>query len=175
MIIGLDWALAENKRPGSRYFARIDPAAIAFSGHSCGGILSLQMSADRRVKTLVIHNSGVFPNHPQRPQLITDKAWLQERLHTPLLYVIGNTTDVGHAVAVDDFARIAHVPVFLAEADVGHGGTLREDNGGPGTQVALAWLQWQLRGNRRAAAMFTGKDCGLCRNTTWKVQRKNIP
>lgn len=174
MIKGLDWILAENKRPESRYFGTIDPKAIAFSGHSCGGILAIQMSADRRVRTLIIHNSGVFPNHPQRPQLVTNKAWLQERLRSPVLYVIGNTSDVGHAVAIDDFSRIDHAPVFLAEADVGHGGTLREAGGGAGAQVALAWLQWRLRGDKRAAADFTGADCGLCRNAAWKIRRKKI-
>lgn len=36
----IDWALAENARPGSRYFGRIDPDAIAVSGFSCGATTS---------------------------------------------------------------------------------------------------------------------------------------
>ena len=31
----IDWALAENRRSGSRYFGRIDPNQIAISGFSC--------------------------------------------------------------------------------------------------------------------------------------------
>ena len=56
----VDWALAENQRAGSPYFGRIDPALIAYSGWSCGGLQALQVAKDPRVKTLVIHNSGVL-------------------------------------------------------------------------------------------------------------------
>jgi len=174
MIRGLDWAIAENSRRDSPYFNRIDTQAVAFSGHSCGGILSIQMSNDPRVKTLIIHNSGVFPNKPERPTLITDKTWLQDRLHTPILYIIGNESDVGHPVALDDFSRINHVPVFLGQLDVGHGGTFREPNGGRAAAAAVAWLDWQLRGDKRAAAQFVGTNCGLCRDSAWKVQRKGL-
>jgi dienelactone hydrolase len=171
---GLDWALAENKRKGSPYYGRIDPNAVAISGHSCGGILSIQMAPDPRIKAVIIHNSGVFPNRPERPTLITDKAWLKG-LHTPILYIIGNPTDVGYPVAQDDYTKIDHVPVFLASLkSVGHGGTFAQPNGGAAARVAVDWLEWQLRGDKRAARIFTGADCGLCRNPDWVVQRKRI-
>ena len=51
----VDWALAENQRSGSPYFGRIDPALIAYSGWSCGGVQALQVAKDPRAKTLVIH------------------------------------------------------------------------------------------------------------------------
>jgi hypothetical protein len=175
VVKGLDWALAENKRKGSPYYRRIDPNAVAISGHSCGGIVSIQMAPDPRIKAVIIHNSGVFPNRPERPQLVTDKAWLKG-LHTPILYVIGNPTDVGYPVAEDDFARIDHVPVFLASLkSVGHGGTFSQPNGGVAAQVALAWLEWQLRGDKRAARLFVGSACGLCGDADWIVQRKGFP
>lgn len=174
VVKGLDWALAENKRKRSPYYGRIDPRAVAISGHSCGGIISIQMASDPRIKAIIIHNSGVFPNRPERPQLITDKAWLKG-LHTPILYAIGNPSDVGYPVAQDDFARIDHVPVFLASLkSVGHGGTFSQANGGIAAQVALAWLEWQLRGDKRAARLFVGSACGLCSDPNWSVQRKGI-
>src|SRR5690606_19338169 len=46
---GIDWALAENKRAGSRYHGRIDPAMVAVAGHSCGGLQALQLAGDPRV------------------------------------------------------------------------------------------------------------------------------
>jgi hypothetical protein len=174
MLAGLDWALAENKRRGSQFFGRIDLKAVAFSGHSCGGILSLQISDDTRVKTVIIHNSGIFPNIPQRPQLITDKAWLDTRLHTPILYIIGNSDDVGHPMAMDDFARITKVPVFVAERDTGHEGTFAQPNGGINSQIAVQWLEWKLRDNRQAARMFVGANCGLCVDPTVIVRRKGF-
>src|SRR6185503_8631052 len=56
----IDWALAENKRSGGPYFGRIDPALVAYSGWSCGGLQALAVAKDPRVKTMVLHNTGVF-------------------------------------------------------------------------------------------------------------------
>ena len=63
----VNWALAENQRAGSPYFGRIDPAQIAYSGWSCGGLQALQVAKHPRVKTLVIHNSGVLNEVPAAP------------------------------------------------------------------------------------------------------------
>jgi hypothetical protein len=60
----VDWAVAENTRSGSPYFGRIDPAQIAYSGWSCGGVQALQVAKDPRVKTLVLHNTGILNNGP---------------------------------------------------------------------------------------------------------------
>jgi hypothetical protein len=38
----------------------------------------------------------------------------------------------------------------------------------------VAWLDWQLRGDARAARTFTGRDCGLCRDQAWSVQKKRL-
>ena len=62
---------------------------------------------------------------------------------------------------MDDFRRISHVPACAANFPVGHGGTYREPHGGEFTVVALAWLQWQLKGDKKAAKMFVGNDCDL--------------
>ena len=62
---------------------------------------------------------------------------------------------------MDDFRRISHVPACAANFPVGHGGTYREPHGGEFTVVALAWLQWQLKGAKKAAKMFVGNDCDL--------------
>ncbi len=105
--------------------------------------------------------------------LVTDKAWLQN-LHTPVLYIIGNISDVGSAVARDDFSRIDHVPVFLAQLDVGHGGTFKEPFGGAAARAARLWFDWQLKGKRSAAASFSGAQCGLCTDPIWVIQRKRF-
>jgi hypothetical protein len=41
--------------------------------------------------------------------------------------------------------------------------------------VAVSWLQWQLRGDEKAKARFAGKDCGLCNDPKWKLEKKMIP
>jgi hypothetical protein len=36
------------------------------------------------------------------------------------------------------------------------------------------WLDWQLKGDAQAAKLFLGPDCGLCKNSDWKVESKNL-
>jgi hypothetical protein len=170
---GLEWALAENGRKGSPYYHRIDPEAVAVSGHSCGGMLAIQLAADPRVKAIILHNSGIFPNRPERPTLVVDQSLLKS-LHTPVLYVLGGKSDVAWPVGTGDFAYIDHVPLMLVSIDVGHGGTFWQPNGGKAAQVAVDWLEWQLRKDTKAARTFTGSDCRLCVDPAWTVQRKGI-
>jgi hypothetical protein len=122
---------------------------------------------------VIIHNSGVFSG----PNPITGMTVTKEALkafHTPVLYVLGGPTDIAYANGMDDFARIDSVPVFVANIAVGHLGTFFEPNGGRAAQVAVAWLDWQLDKDPAAKAMFAGKDCGLCKNGEWKVDRKGF-
>jgi hypothetical protein len=37
--------------------------------------------------------------------------------------------------------------------------------------VALAWLQWQLKGDQKAAKMFKGKDCELSKRKDWTIEK----
>ncbi|MGA8767745.1 MAG: hypothetical protein WB559_12065, partial [Candidatus Acidiferrales bacterium] len=60
------------------------------------------------------------------------------------------------------------------EKGVTHGGTYRQPNGGEFSGVAVAWLNWQLKGDQRAGLMFKGANCGLCVNPRWVVRKKNI-
>jgi hypothetical protein len=170
----VDWALAENQRAGSPYFGRIDPAQIAYSGWSCGGVQALQVAKDPRVKTLVVHNSGVLNNGPTTMTGISVGKDVLQTLHTPVIYVEGGPTDIAYANGMDDFARITHVPVAIANLPVGHGGTFNEPNGGAAASVAVSWLEWQLRGDARSAKRFVGDDCGLCRDGQWSLQRKQF-
>jgi hypothetical protein len=90
-------------------------------------------------------------------------------LHAPIAYFIGPN-------AADDFARIAKVPVFMANRDVGHyPATYRETRGGAFATAGMAWLKWQLKGDETAAKMFTGENCGLCGDPNWTLERKNMP
>lgn len=171
---GIEWALAENARPGSPLYGLLDPSKIAVSGFSCGGVQALDLARDPRVKAVVIHNSGIFPDGTNpMTGLVTAKAWLDE-LHTPVIYILGGPTDIAYTNGMDDFSRIEKVPVAMANLDVGHGGTFMEPDGGAAAQVAVAWLEWQLRGDAEAGAMFTGDDCGLCEDEAWTFQRKNF-
>jgi hypothetical protein len=170
----IDWALAENERRGSRYYGRIDPEQIAISGFSCGGVQALTIAGDPRVKTVVIMNSGLFVDGETRMGAMVETKSRLKDLHTPTLYVLGGPTDIAYANGMDDFAKIEHVPIAVANIDKGHGGTYWEPNGGAAAEVVVDWLEWHLRGHAEASRTFVGSDCGLCRDPAWEYRSKGL-
>lgn len=173
---GIDWAIAQNADPDSPYFGRVDTDAIAVGGHSCGGLQAIDVAADPRIKTALIHNSGIFNGGRQMIDgLNVDKAMLGE-LHTPVLYVLGGDDDIAWPNGTDDVSRIAHVPVTLLDKPYGHGGTFRQEMGGEVASIAVDWLQWQLRGDEAAGRSFAGENCRYCNGYGgWTITRKNWP
>lgn len=172
----IDWALRENRRRGSPYYGRIDTRKIAVMGQSCGGAQAIVAGADPRVTTTVVWNSGTFATGPMAatglPGAPATKASLK-KLHGSVAYFSGDESDIAHPNAKDDFARIDHVPVIWAwPQGVGHSGTYREAMGGEFSDVAVAWLDWKLKGSLEAARWFSGPDCRLCQDSRWTVQRK---
>jgi uncharacterized protein len=174
MLAAIDWAEAASADGGS-LAGKVDVTRIAAMGHSCGGLQALAAGADPRVTTVVAFASGVY-NRPgsglSGVQIAKDDL---AKLHTPVAYVIGGPEDIAYPNAVDDFERIAHVPVMLANLPVGHGGTFRLVNGGDWARVGTAWLDWQLKGDVQAARWFVGTGCRLCTTYGWSVQRKQFP
>lgn len=175
LIDAINWAQAENERTGSRFFHRIDTHAIALMGQSCGGVQAIEASADPRVRTSVIWNSGLFPQ-PTRMAGGGEltKANLKQ-LHAPIAYISGDDEDIAFANANDDYERIQNLPVLRAYGrGVTHGGTYNDRNGGEFAGVAVGWLNWQLKGDRQARNLFVGAECGLCVNPHWVVRSKNL-
>jgi hypothetical protein len=97
-----------------------------------------------------------------------------QKLHSPVIYIIGGEKDIAYPQAIDDFAKIDKVPVAMANLDVGHGGTYSQPNGGEFGKVAVAWLKWTLKNDGAAEKMFSGPACGLCKDTNWKFERKKM-
>ncbi len=172
LLAALDWALAQNADVKSPLHGKLDPKAVALSGFSCGGLQALQIAADPRVKTLIVMNSGIFKDTKQGINGIQVSKTLLDTLHTPTFYVLGGESDIAYANGMDDVEKINHVPVYVGNLDVGHGGTYWQPNGGKAAAAVVAWLEWQLRGDAKAARMFTGADCGLCRDPDWKFSAK---
>lgn len=172
----INWAIAQSKDKSSPYYNKIDTTKIAVSGMSCGGLQTLEVAPDPRVTTAVIYNSGILPTPSSgmagMPGLTKDQL---AKLHTPTLYVLGGETDIAYANGMDDFKRIEHVPVFVANMDVGHGGTYGQPHGGEFAIVATAWYKWQLKGDEEAGKMFKGNPPGLTKNPKWKVEKKKMP
>lgn len=175
MTDAIDWAMTRNGDPSSQYYQKLDVARIAVAGMSCGGLQALEVASDSRITTAMICNSGILGNPGSgmggMPQLT--KAHL-ERLHTPVIYILGGEKDIAYKNGMDDFRRINHVPAFAANLNVGHGGTYSQPHGGDFAKVATAWFQWQLKGDPNAGTLFAGEPCGVARMAGWTVEKKGI-
>ena len=170
-IESIDWIIKQNADPTSPYYPKIDVKNICVAGMSCGGLQTLFNCADKRIKTLMICNSGLF-NQQNAGQAVggmpmPPKEKLNE-IHTPIIYILGGKEDIAYENGMDDFHRIKHVPAYAANFPVGHGGTYREPHGGEFTVVALAWLNWQLKGDMESAKLF--KNGELKKRKDWTLE-----
>lgn len=175
LLDAIDWAIARNADRDSPYFGRVDTARVAVSGMSCGGLQALEVAGDPRIATLGVFNSGILPEPgsgmPGMPALRKDQL---ARVHTPTLYLLGGESDIAYGNGMDDFRRIDHVPVFVGNMEVGHGGTYQQPHGGEFARVATAWYKWQLKGDDEAGRLFTGNPAGLANSPHWTFEKKNI-
>lgn len=173
-IESMDWVIAQNKDKSSPYYKKIDVKKICVAGMSCGGLQTLYNCADKRIKTLMICNSGLF-KQTNRAQAVggmpmPEKSKLKE-IHCPIIYILGGKKDIAYENGMDDFFQINHVPACATNFPVGHGGTYAQPHGGEFSVVALAWLNWQLKGDKTAAKMFIGSDCELASRKDWTIDK----
>lgn len=174
LLTGLDWILAENQSTESIYFGKVDASKVASMGMSCGGLQAIQISADTRITTTVVCNSGVLPEpSPMAGMPPLSKDVLKD-FHGPVLYLMGGSSDIAYNNAMDDFSRVGHVPIVMTNLDVGHAGTYARPHGGEYAVVALAWLDWQLKARKEASKMFLGEDSTLKRDSRWSLEAKNF-
>ncbi|HEY8547421.1 MAG TPA: hypothetical protein VIL36_20305 [Acidimicrobiales bacterium] len=172
LIDAVDWAIAENSRPGSKYFGKLDTDAVAAMGQSCGGLEAIGASSDPRIRSTVLWNSGIFSSGGLGG---VDKSALQ-RLHAPVAWFTGGSSDIAYGNAVDDYQRVpSRIPAVIGHyGNVGHMGLFTD----PTVErhivsVAAWWLDATLFGNAQARSQFVGSNCGLCRGTPWVIQSKN--
>jgi hypothetical protein len=162
----IDWAEAENTRPGSPLRGKIALDRVAVMGQSCGGFLSLELGADSRVDTIGVFNSGL--------QDTSNTARLAA-LHGPVLLINGHERDFLMASSKATFDAITTQPAFYgARHGAGHTATVDHPGGGEWANVASNWLRWQLKDDRQAAKMFVGNDCSLCTNPNWDTASKKL-
>jgi hypothetical protein len=93
----------------------------------------------------------------------------------PIAFINGGPKDLAYNSAVSGFEAVQKVIALHGWQDVGHyPATFRQPNGGAFAVAVNAWLDWHLKGDRAASKMFVGPDCGLCKDTKWNVQMKNV-
>jgi len=168
LVAAMDWMEKEAKDSKSRFYKKVDTSHVAAMGMSCGGLMSYGASNDPRVATVGIWNSGLFEKDPK----------IIGAIHSSLIIITGGESDIAYANGKSDYEVMPpKVPAFYGVyPSVGHGGTYNQDNGGAFGQVAVAWLKWQLQGDKGAKGKgyFVGDKCTLCTDSNWKVQSRSL-
>ena len=171
LVAAMDWLEAQSKDRNSRFYGKVNVERVAAMGMSCGGLMSYGASNDPRVATVGIWNSGLFEDERN--------AKIYAGIHSSVIIVTGGESDIAYGNGKRDFEVMPpRVPVFYGvHPAVGHGGTYNQDNGGPFGVVAVAWLKWQLQGDKSAAGRgyFVGDNCGICKDSGWQAASRALP
>jgi hypothetical protein len=173
LIMGIDWAIAENERKDSMLFGKLDTTKIASMGYSMGSLATFTIANDPRLTTTV-HISG---GNMQADRIMN--------LHAPAAFICGipgdsscnilsGDCDIAAANCDTDF-MMATTPVFYANFMGGHLGILTEPNMTHIRKLATMWLRWKLMSDSTLTPSFVGDQCTLCKDADWKkVQQKNL-
>jgi dienelactone hydrolase len=167
----IDWIVAENTRPGSRWYRQLDTADIAVMGHGCGGGLAATFGSDKRIKTI-----GLWSPSAAFRDSITDGT-LGVMSKKPVLLVTGDPRfDTGYYWGVKGYEAMKKAPAafYAWRTNLTYLGTYWQADGGELAPIATAWLDWKLKGDKAAAKIFKGEDCTLCKNSHWHIQKKHI-
>lgn len=168
LIQAMDWICAQVADKKGDYSKYADIDKIAAMGMSCGGAQCIFASADPRVKTSVIMNSGMgsISMAGATPESVL-------KIDHPTLYVLGGPTDIAYNNANVDYEKYT-TPVAQVNFPVGHGGTYLKEFGGEFSPMALAWLDYQFKGDKlNGERIFKNQDLSGFPDG-WTIKSKNF-
>lgn len=164
MLAGLEWVLAENERAGSDYAGKLDPARVAPFGYSMGGLATFTIVGDPRWITTVHISGGNMGEGVRRV----------DKIHAPALFLCGEN-DIAGPQCDTDFKALTTQSVFYGTMlGEDHLGILAGDWVDRIKGTVTAWMRWKLMDDASFGPKFAGADCGLCKDSLYKVQKKNF-
>jgi len=160
MLDGARTLAAENARPGSRYFGRIDTAHVGATGHSQGGGGAIAAGADRLVTTTVPIEPGPLGSVPA--------------LHGPVFFLGGEFDAIvpPPLLVIPRYQAASHVPAVYGELAGATHFTPAGDGGGFRGAIT-AWFRYWLAGDALARGVFFGPGCTLCADPAWSKVLRN--
>jgi dienelactone hydrolase len=176
MIKALDWAIAENSRKDSPLYGKVDTSKVATMGQSCGGPQAFKAAHDPRVTTVIALNSSFPTEHAPGMAGGANDGWTAEKLAIPAALFNGGPADNGFTGAEACYKALSStLPALKASlTTVGHTGAYPMPDLRWSAAV-IAWLDWQLKGDKQAPEVFSGPNCSLCRDPDWWIDSQNIP
>jgi dienelactone hydrolase len=141
--------LRRNADADDDWFGKVDEARIAIAGHSLGGFQTTAVSDQYRIAT-AIQGAGV--------------PTMEET--SPTLFMTSEGDEVVESsIVITAFERAINDAWLANHATADH-----EDprtDGGVYREPMIAFLRWQLHGDRAGEGWYVGEGCGLCTDPSW--------
>jgi pimeloyl-ACP methyl ester carboxylesterase len=156
---GLDFVLAENDAADSPLFGHVDTAMLGASGHSQGSAAAVTVGADPRVvATVPIQGAG---------------AAGVAALQGPTFLIAGELDTLVAPDTVNAAFQAATVPAVYG-ISIGQDHLMPGRDPTPILSGVTAWFRTHLAADDGARAMFYGDACGLCSDSAWQIERRNL-
>lgn len=166
MLACLDYLVQQNGRSTGTYASKLNVNRVGSSGHSQGGGGSIMAGQDNRITVTA----------PFQPYVLGlgHNTSSQRNQNGPMFLMTGSSdTLAGPTLNGRPVFRNANVPVFWGNLR-GAGHFVPAGNGGDYRGPSTAWYRFHLMGDSNAESLFYGRNCGLCSDRNWEVQRKDI-
>jgi len=167
MLACLAWVEAQHARADSPYEGHVDLGNVGASGHSQGGGGAVMVGRDPRVRATVPLQAWTgAPAH---------EAGVETQQTGPMFLVSGDADVIAAPEANQKpLFEKSNVPTVWATLAGGDHVTIALGNVAKYLAPTVAWFRLHLMADENARPMFYGKDCGLCSNAEWTVERKLI-
>jgi len=155
----LDWILAENDKPDSMYYQKLNPMRVAMGGHSLGSIATFDQEATEMRLVTTIHIAGG-----------SFDGMGSSKVKTPTAYICGQMDlDLASPQCKVDFDNATQPTYFVQMSGVDHVSAARQ-----GLPAIVAWLRWWLNDETDRKSMFVGANCDFCSGIFANAQTKSF-
>ena len=147
---------------GKGRYATVDATALGAAGHSCGGLQTIEMRNDTRIRMLAPF--GYFTRQPE---------WAAE-IRVPVGAFVGSLdTSIAYPQIQKGWPRLpATTPGWWGTfPNLNHGGTFGQPDGGKWAVSFKNWILFTLKGDAAAAEYFRGDGA---KADGWQVQKQNL-
>ncbi|KAM7198539.1 alpha/beta-hydrolase [Rhypophila sp. PSN 637] len=157
----IDWIRDRAGREGSQY-ATVDADLLGASGHSCGGLQTIEMRSDKRAKTLASFGYAT-----------RESIWARD-IVVPVGFFVGSLdTSIAMPQIEGAWPELpSSTPAWWGKyPNLDHGGTFNKPNGGVWAVSFAKWILFTLKGDGEAAEYFKGKGAAA---DGWEVKSKAL-
>lgn len=138
LLAALDWVVAENERPDSEFYHKLNTERIGLGGHSIGSVNSFIAGPDPRWRA-TLHVAGGSLDDVNNVSAPTTGKGGKSLIH-PTAYVCSESDLFGNVEKTEkDYANTTAPVFFTIIAGTEHIAVV-----GEALPVIIAWLRWQL-------------------------------